>query len=92
MYSNAAVSIGGWEYWTMSYNSADGTTKLYINGVLDKNYASGNVGNMSSTAPLYFGYSQTWNGYLNGLLDEIRIYNRALTDAEVLQLYNAEKP
>lgn len=47
---------------------------------------------MSNNVPLYFGYSQTWTGYLNGLLDEIRIYYRALNDAEVLQIYNAEKP
>jgi YD repeat-containing protein len=92
MPSNTSVTIGSWECWTMVYNSTDGTNKLFRNGVLDKSYSTGNLGNMSSTAPLYFGYSQTWNGYLNGLLDEIRIYNRAITNDEVLQIYNAEKP
>ena len=29
---------------------------------------------------------------LTGLLDEVRIYRRALTDSEVHQLYNAQKP
>ena len=76
----------------MVYDSMDGITRLFKNGVFDKSYPTSNLGNMSNTAPLYFGYSQTWNGYLNGLLDEIRIYNRAITDAEVLQIYNAEKP
>jgi hypothetical protein len=92
MPSNATVSIGSWEFWTMIYNASNGTTRIYKNGIFDISHASVNIGNMSNTAPLYFGYSQTWNGYLNGLLDEIRIYNRAITDAEVLQIYNAEKP
>ncbi|MBB3837207.1 hypothetical protein FHS57_001201 [Runella defluvii] len=30
--------------------------------------------------------------FINSKLDEIRLYNRAITDAEVLQIYNAEKP
>jgi large repetitive protein len=90
--SNAPVTIGSWESWTMVYNSTDGTTRLFRNGVLEQSHTTGNIGNMSSTALLYFGYSQTWNGYLNGLLDEIRIYNRAITNDEVLQIYNAEKP
>lgn len=31
-----------------------------------------------------------WMGYFKGQMDELRIYNRALTDAEVLSLYNDE--
>ncbi len=31
-----------------------------------------------------------WMGYFKGQMDELRFYNRALTDAEVLTLYNAE--
>lgn len=54
--------------------------------------------NTSNTIPLYINYA-TWgggvlnsNGRFGGGIDDIRIYNRALTDAEVLQIYNAEKP
>jgi Concanavalin A-like lectin/glucanases superfamily len=29
------------------------------------------------------------NQYFNGLIDDVRVYNRVLSDAEVKQLYNA---
>jgi hypothetical protein len=34
--------------------------------------------------------SDTWMSYFKGQMDELRIYNKALTDAEVLTLYNDE--
>jgi hypothetical protein len=34
--------------------------------------------------------TDSWMVYYPGMIDEIRIYNKALTDAEVLALYNAE--
>ena len=33
-----------------------------------------------------------WGGYFNGALDEVRIYNVVLSDAQVKSIYNAEKP
>jgi hypothetical protein len=33
-----------------------------------------------------------WGGYLNGTLDEVRIYKVALTDAQVTSIYDLEKP
>lgn len=33
-----------------------------------------------------------WGGYLNGTLDEVRIYRVALTDAQVTSIYDLEKP
>jgi len=61
--------------------------KLFINGVqvasLNK---SGTI--QTSTYPVYIG---TWvfkRNYWNGLIDEVRIYNRALTSEEISDLYN----
>jgi hypothetical protein len=34
--------------------------------------------------------TDNWMGYFKGQMDELRIYNKALTDAEVLTLYNDE--
>ena len=40
-----------------------------------------------STASLMFGLRTNWLQPLNGTLDDVRIYSRALSAAEVLQLY-----
>ncbi|AMM50432.1 hypothetical protein TH61_03470 [Rufibacter sp. DG15C] len=37
------------------------------------------------------GYNQTTANHFRGSLDEVRIFHTALTDAEVLAMYNAEK-
>ena len=36
------------------------------------------------------GTGQDWMKYYPGMLDELRIYDKALTDAEVKALYDAE--
>jgi hypothetical protein len=66
----------------------------YINGVA---VATGNA-----SGSLYYGGSQLWfigtswsgSSYQNpfsGSIDDVRIYNRALSPAEVMALYNAER-
>ena len=69
---------------------SDGTSRVYQNGV-----PQGNPGKLYSPAEhgdgKYLGrdYSGTANGFLNGEVAEIFIYNRALTDEEIgnLQSY-----
>jgi hypothetical protein len=64
--------------------------RLYINGNLSnsKNY-SGNL--PTSNDDLYFGYNPVsgYPYYVNGKLDDIGIWNRALTPQEISNLYNA---
>ena len=69
--------------------------KLYVNGVLQTTTAYGS--NSTIVAPISgfgtskIGYSEAWNGYFQGQIDNIRIYNRALSNTEVLGVYNFEK-
>lgn len=37
-------------------------------------------------------FNGPWGGYFRGDLDEVRIYNVALSDTQVTSIYNAEKP
>jgi hypothetical protein len=71
--------------------------KLYVNGQeVDSESENRDLGEV--TGPLcigtvrYDGTSSHWfnetNDYFNGLIDDTRIYDRALSAAEILQLYN----
>jgi predicted nucleotidyltransferase len=62
--------------------------KLYVDGKLD-NQITLTKQPMINTEPLYIGVDADgdWE-YLNGKLDDLRFYNRILTDDEILQLYN----
>ena len=73
--------------------SGDGESfSCFINGVLDQSVeVSG--GSITNNKPLYIGRrggNMPW--FFHGSIDDIRIYDRALSAAEVLSLYNLEKP
>ena len=79
--------------WVHYVGTFDGTDiKIYVNGILE-NTANSPGSVSSNTQPLVLG---RWYGnhaayYLNGLIDEVRVYNRALSAAEIAAIYNATK-
>ena len=95
----STVSTGVWYHLTHTYN---GTTQLfYINGVLAATHNSAASGNITyDTNNTLLALAADWNGsgyntgatgYVNGKMPVVRIYNIALSAAEVLQNYNATK-
>ena len=80
MYGTAQVPLNTWTHLTTTY---DGTTlRLYVNGTEVINQAV--TGSMPvSASPLRIGGDSVWGEYLNGLIDEVRVYNRALSAAEI---------
>ncbi|MHC1767504.1 MAG: LamG-like jellyroll fold domain-containing protein [Verrucomicrobiia bacterium] len=66
----------------------DGVTKkLFLNGVeIAQNASLGNV--FRNTAPVTIGYTPTdGEFYFNGLIDDVRLYERALTHVEIRELF-----
>ncbi|MCG3148525.1 MAG: hypothetical protein PCFJNLEI_01969 [Verrucomicrobiae bacterium] len=66
----------------------DGTIKLYINGQLAGSDTGSSKSLRTSGQPLYIGcrYLDPFTMPFKGSLDEVLIYNRALTDSEVQSL------
>ena len=58
-----------------------------FDGVLS---ASGGACSAVASSSLWIG-SAFGSRYWNGLIDDVRVYNRALSAAEVMALYNAEE-
>ena len=91
--NNIAVSPGwnvnAWNYVAVTANGA--SIQVYINGALEGSAVS-NVVATVSTNPLYLGEDTNNNRYVpNGLVDDIRLYDRALTATQILALYNGGK-
>jgi len=73
--------------WTYVTGTFDGTnSRVYINGVLEGSSASITYSGQASD-PLYIGLRADLFGYFPGTIDDVRIYNRALTAQEVQTLY-----
>ena len=68
------------------------TYSFYINGMLQQSQLVANMGPLSSDSHtvgmMFDDFGQYYNHYLNGSIDELRIYNRALSATEILALYN----
>ncbi len=78
------VVTGVWSHVAVTHTG--GTYTLYCNG---SQVGSGSGGTWTgSTAPLQFGTNPPRQNY-NGLLDEVSIYNRALSSNEVAAIYAA---
>lgn len=82
------TNIDNLQHYVVVLQSGTNNTKVYINGTLA---GTGTIEYHStiSTYPLYFGkYNQEGNvWYKSGVIDDIRIYNRALNEAEIHELY-----
>ncbi len=73
---------------TFTYDSATAQSKAYVNGVLVNTVAQ-TAPNLTGTGPFKVGaYGSNTGLPAGGLMDEFRFYNRALTDVEVLDLYD----
>jgi len=81
------LTASQWYHVTVTYdsNGLNGNLKMYINGEFFKsNQVSGNI--TDPTSSLSIGSNGS-----NDIIDEVRVYNRALSDAEIAAIYNATK-
>ena len=74
--------------------SYDGTDiKIYVDGELEGSVTLGKVVAYTGSAPLVIGNILNSNhgerGVFNGLIDEVRIFNRALSAAEIKAIFDA---
>ncbi len=77
-----AVRAQEWVHAALVYDGAEG--RVYLNGVVDgRANVSGKIA--ESNNELRIGRGEP-AGYLNGTIDDVRIYNRALTVEEIKQL------
>ncbi len=89
--SSLASNSGAWQHYVVSTDLD--STKMYIDGVkqwsMYKNFVS-----TFTTDSVYIGTTgnTTNTGALNGLVDDIRVYNRVLTNLEVVSLFNEKDP
>ena len=82
------LKVNEWRHVVVTHDGA--TDKMYMNGVkVNEKIYPGALN--KTTYPLGIGYDPIDKGnYFDGSLDEVQIYNQALTEAEVLALYNLQ--
>ncbi|MCC7212670.1 MAG: LamG domain-containing protein, partial [Candidatus Brocadia sp.] len=84
------TSTGKWFHVVGTYNKTTGEQKLYVDGQLVNTqiHPAGNtIVPYTATSNMAIG-TLSWNyGHMDGKVDDVQVYNRALNDQEILDLY-----
>jgi hypothetical protein len=77
----AGLPLGTWSHVAVTYDGAN--QRLYVNGVQVASRAQ--TGSMAlGNGPLRIGGNGSWaTEFFQGLIDDVRVYNRALTATEI---------
>jgi hypothetical protein len=79
-YGTAALPVNTWTYLAVTYDGL--ALRLYVNGTQVSSVAhTGNI--VTSTNPLQIGGDSIYGQYFKGMIDEVRVYNVALTTAQI---------
>jgi hypothetical protein len=79
--AQTALAVNTWAHVAVTYDGSH--LRLFVNGIqVSSREMSGPM--TTSTGVLRIGGNSVWGEYFAGRIDEIRIYNRALTPAEIL--------
>ena len=96
---SGVLSASGWYQTVYTYNGSGASftnTNLYVNSILSKTLVPGALGAANSiplNRNLFLGQTgeSPFNKYLTGSIAIARIYNRALSAAEISQNFNATR-
>jgi hypothetical protein len=76
----APLPLNTWSHIAVTYGG--GNLRFFLNGTqLATRAQTGNIS--TSTNPLRIGGNSPWGEFFTGRIDEVRLYNRALTAAEI---------
>ena len=84
-----ASPVNAWTHVALTYDGA--TQRLFVNGTQAATRAT--TGTIQTTDnPLWIGGNTPYGEYFTGLIDEVRVYNRALTQADIQADMNTPVP
>ena len=83
----SALDLDVWYHIVGTYDQESGAMNIYVDGTLvdSKTYK---FTQMTTVRNFSIGYGDS--GYFDGVIDEVRIYDRALTAEEVKELYGED--
>ncbi|MEO8666344.1 MAG: LamG-like jellyroll fold domain-containing protein, partial [Ignavibacteria bacterium] len=80
--SNNSCPLNQWTHIAASYNASTNTFSLFFNGALDNSVVIAGAAPVSNTDSLFIGAASSATPF-SGMLDEVRVWNRALTFLDI---------
>lgn len=85
------INTGSWTHIAVTRSGTNGAIKLYVNGVLDAS-GSGGAPLLAANPSIHIGGNTLDGRYFQGQIDDVRIFDRVLGDAEVASLVSLVPP
>lgn len=89
--STTETQQGVWYHVVGTYSDNEDRLAIYVNGELEATKIFSGAINIQDD-PLFIGRHEWGNRDFTGVIDEVAIYNKALTDTEIQDLYNSMLP
>ena len=84
--SSANINNGAWHHVAATRDNTTGAMRVYVDGVLSGS-GTGPTGSRSWPTQLRIGGLQPGSGYLNGVIDDVRLYDRVLAAEEIAETF-----
>ena len=89
---SAVVNDGNWHHLVIVFSRTSSTATAYVDGMSSGvDSFSASIGSANSGSTKVIGAMAAGTGLINGTIDDVRIYNRALSQAEITALYGTTK-
>jgi hypothetical protein len=89
LYGTGAPPVGAWTHLAVTYDRT--TLRLYVNGAQVASRARTKA-MVTSSHPLEIGGDGIYGQFFQGVIDEVRVYNRALSASEIQSDMNTPAP
>ena len=80
-----------WTFFATTFSLSQGADVFYINGSVMRSFTNSGKTIMTDNTPGLIGGGISGGTDMDGLISNVRIYNRALSASEIQALYNATK-
>ena len=90
---NTVSASDGWAYVVATWKGSANTMTIYLNGKEENSYTGSLSWTTNTSCNIQIGRYYTTSTYVfHGLLDNVSIYNEALSSAQIQQHYAAGAP
>lgn len=89
--SSSVITAGTWNHVAVTWTSGTGAVAFYLNGAADGT-GTGKTSMTSNTGALEIGHNPNFSNWYTGLMDEVAVFNSALSSSNISAIYNSGVP
>jgi hypothetical protein len=89
--SSSVITAGTWNHVAVTWTSGTGAVAFYLNGAADGT-GTGKTSMTSNTGALEIGHNPNFTNWYAGLMDEVAVFNSALSSSNISAIYNSGVP